>query len=111
MQIDAPVFRLNIVTLAPGMVVNMIMSSASLRTGESWTPVCLSQYNDKVHSHSASDICIYIYILLHIRQKQKMLLVWHGERSPVCPGFCLCLHFLHRRLAITHSDAIGAELS
>ena len=30
-----------------GMVVNIIMSSASLRTGESWTPVCLSQYNDK----------------------------------------------------------------
>ena len=34
---------------APGMVVNIIMSSASLRTGESWIPVCLSQYNDKAH--------------------------------------------------------------
>ncbi|CAK8997782.1 unnamed protein product [Durusdinium trenchii] len=30
-----------------GMVVNIIMSSASLRTGESWIPVCLSRYNDK----------------------------------------------------------------
>lgn len=38
---------LDIVILVPGMVVNIIMSSASLRTGESWTPVCLSQYNDK----------------------------------------------------------------
>lgn len=38
-------YRLNSLDL--GMVVNIIMSSASLRTGESWTPVCLSQYNDK----------------------------------------------------------------
>mmetsp|Transcript_19865 Transcript_19865/g.46462 ORF Transcript_19865/g.46462 Transcript_19865/m.46462 type:complete len:526 (+) Transcript_19865:57-1634(+) len=38
-------YRLNALDL--GMVINIIMSSASLRTGESWTPVCLSQYNDK----------------------------------------------------------------
>ena len=38
-------YKLNSLDL--GMVVNIIMSSASLRTGESWTPVCLSQYNDK----------------------------------------------------------------
>jgi len=30
-----------------GMVVNLIMSSSSLRIGESWTPVCLSRFNDK----------------------------------------------------------------
>ncbi|CAE7556873.1 MON1 [Symbiodinium natans] len=38
-------YRLNALDL--GMVINIIMSSASLRTGESWTPVCMSQYNDK----------------------------------------------------------------
>ncbi|CAE8693545.1 unnamed protein product [Polarella glacialis] len=43
-------FKLNALDL--GMVVNMIMSSASLRTGESWTPVCLSRYNDKAFAYA-----------------------------------------------------------
>eukprot|EP00933_Yihiella_yeosuensis_P045368 TRINITY_DN4073_c0_g2_i6.p1 TRINITY_DN4073_c0_g2~~TRINITY_DN4073_c0_g2_i6.p1 ORF type:complete len:410 (+),score=63.57 TRINITY_DN4073_c0_g2_i6:417-1646(+) len=38
-------FKMNALDL--GMVVNIIMSSASLRTGESWTPVCLTRFNDK----------------------------------------------------------------
>merc|ERR1712129_479581 len=33
-------------------VVNMIMSSASLRTGESWTPVCLPHLSDKAFAYA-----------------------------------------------------------
>lgn len=38
-------FRMDALDL--GMVVNLIMSSTSLRVGESWTPVCLTRFNDK----------------------------------------------------------------
>eukprot|EP00413_Alexandrium_margalefii_P024788 CAMPEP_0204555812 /NCGR_PEP_ID=MMETSP0661-20131031/29119_1 /ASSEMBLY_ACC=CAM_ASM_000606 /TAXON_ID=109239 /ORGANISM="Alexandrium margalefi, Strain AMGDE01CS-322" /LENGTH=277 /DNA_ID=CAMNT_0051562911 /DNA_START=15 /DNA_END=844 /DNA_ORIENTATION=- len=34
------------------MIVNMVMSSASLRTGESWTPVCLAHLNDKAFAYA-----------------------------------------------------------
>merc|ERR1719330_1148026 len=37
-----------------GMVINIIMSSASLRTGESWTPVCLA--------HLSANAFAYAYI-------------------------------------------------
>lgn len=33
-------------------VVNLIMSSASLRTGESWTPLCLPNMNDKAFAYA-----------------------------------------------------------
>lgn len=38
-------FRPHALDLA--LVINLILSSASLRRGESWTPVCLTQLNDK----------------------------------------------------------------
>jgi len=34
------------------MILNMVMSSASLRTGESWTPVCLAHLNDKAFAYA-----------------------------------------------------------
>ncbi|CAK0810895.1 unnamed protein product, partial [Prorocentrum cordatum] len=43
-------FKLNAVDLS--MVVNMIMSSASLRSGESWTPVCLQHLSDKAFAYA-----------------------------------------------------------
>jgi len=43
-------FKLHAVDLS--MVVNMIMSSASLRSGESWTPVCLQHLSDKAFAYA-----------------------------------------------------------
>lgn len=34
------------------MIVNIIMSSASLQSGESWTPVCLPHLNDKAFAYA-----------------------------------------------------------
>jgi len=43
-------FKVHAVDLS--MVINMIMSSASLRTGESWTPVCLPHLSDKAFAYA-----------------------------------------------------------
>merc|ERR1711896_125215 len=33
-------------------IINLIMSSASLRNAESWTPVCLVHLNDKAYAYA-----------------------------------------------------------
>ena len=64
-------------------MINIIMSSASLRTGESWTPVCLSQYNNKALSSRL--------------QLQSSCATQHAcyiQQSNLLPGLCLCIHLL-----------------